>query len=146
MKRIRECESCAENGDHGVPAVGHSENPEWSGYWLCEQCIHEYNGRPPVNQVIVEEEKAMTRREEKAMRYASGRKGCQEVMGRFVAIWQVKGQEVMVLPRGKHLTFDSLDEAEKALEHRARIAQFTFDTRGIIKSTATGEVLRTIAL
>ena len=46
----QECESCAENGDHGVPAVGHSVNPEWSGYWLCRACIGEYDARPPVNQ------------------------------------------------------------------------------------------------
>lgn len=50
MTRLVECESCAENGTHGVPATGHSTNPEWSGYNLCDECQAEYNGRDPVNQ------------------------------------------------------------------------------------------------
>jgi len=41
------CESCAEGG-YVVPAVGHSENLDWSGYWLCEECIREYNSRAPL--------------------------------------------------------------------------------------------------
>lgn len=41
----RECESCAAAGQHGIPAVGHSTNPNWSGYWLCQECIDEYNSR-----------------------------------------------------------------------------------------------------
>lgn len=49
MKKQLECESCAQNGAHGVPAVGHSRNPEWSGYDLCQECIAEYDNRPPVN-------------------------------------------------------------------------------------------------
>lgn len=40
-----ECDSCAENGEHGIPAVGHSQNPDWSGYDLCAQCINEYDQR-----------------------------------------------------------------------------------------------------
>jgi hypothetical protein len=43
-----ECESHAVNGEH-VPAVGHSSNPDWSGYNLCAECIAEYDRRPAVN-------------------------------------------------------------------------------------------------
>ena len=43
-----DCESCAVNGER-VPAVGHSINPDWSGYNLCASCIAEYDSRPPVN-------------------------------------------------------------------------------------------------
>ena len=49
--KLVECESCAEGGFHGVPAVGNSNNPEWSGYDLCQECIEEYNNREPVNSV-----------------------------------------------------------------------------------------------
>lgn len=45
---VPECDSCAENGNHGVPAVGHSINPDWSGYNLCQECIEEYNARGPI--------------------------------------------------------------------------------------------------
>jgi hypothetical protein len=44
-ERMIECDSCAEGGEHGVPAVRHSENPDWSGYDLCQECIEEYNQR-----------------------------------------------------------------------------------------------------
>jgi len=43
------CESCAVTGDT-TPAVRHSTNPEWSGYWLCESCAGELDLRPPVDQ------------------------------------------------------------------------------------------------
>ena len=43
----QECESCAEAGDHGVPGVGYSKNKNWSGYWLCQECINEYDSRMP---------------------------------------------------------------------------------------------------
>lgn len=49
MMAVIECESCAEGGFYGVPAVGHSSNPEWSGYNLCQECIDEYDRRPPIN-------------------------------------------------------------------------------------------------
>lgn len=49
MNKNNECESCAENGEHGVPAVGHSKNPDWSGYNLCQECIDEYDRRSPIN-------------------------------------------------------------------------------------------------
>jgi hypothetical protein len=41
----RECESCAEGGQHGVPATCHSSNPDWSGYDLCDECRAEYDSR-----------------------------------------------------------------------------------------------------
>ncbi len=42
------CESCAEGGLE-TSATGHSTNPDWSGYDLCDDCIAEYNGRAPIN-------------------------------------------------------------------------------------------------
>lgn len=45
-----ECESCAAGGIHGVIATGHSTNPEWTGYDLCDECQAEYNSRSPINQ------------------------------------------------------------------------------------------------
>lgn len=49
MNQEIECESCAENGQHGIAAIGHSNNPDWSGYDLCQECINEYDARLPVN-------------------------------------------------------------------------------------------------
>jgi hypothetical protein len=46
------CESCLQTGER-VPATGHSRNPDWSGYDLCDECQGEYNSRPPVNQATV---------------------------------------------------------------------------------------------
>ncbi len=50
FEAVIECESCAEGGQHGVPAVGHSRNPDWSGYNLCQECIDEYDSRPSINK------------------------------------------------------------------------------------------------
>lgn len=48
LKRKRiECESCIVAGIH-TPATGHSTNPDWSGYNLCDQCQQEYNNREPL--------------------------------------------------------------------------------------------------
>lgn len=46
---LRECESCAEVGIHNIPAIGHCQNPDYSGYWLCAECITEYDSRPYEN-------------------------------------------------------------------------------------------------
>jgi len=40
-----ECDSCRETGIH-TPATGHSTNPDWSGYDLCDECRAEYDSRP----------------------------------------------------------------------------------------------------
>lgn len=45
----KECESCAEGGERNVPGVRNPQNPDWSGYWCCEECATEYDGRSPVN-------------------------------------------------------------------------------------------------
>jgi hypothetical protein len=50
MNYTHECESHLVNGEH-VPAVGHSRNPDWSGYKLCQECIDEYDGRCEVNEI-----------------------------------------------------------------------------------------------
>lgn len=42
------CESCLEGGIK-TPATGHSKNPDWSGYNLCDKCITEYDSREPIN-------------------------------------------------------------------------------------------------
>jgi len=47
-----ECESCAVTGIK-TPATGHSNNPEWSGYDLCDECIAEYDSRQPINTATV---------------------------------------------------------------------------------------------
>jgi len=44
-KRMIECDSHAESGEHGVPATTKSGNPDWSGYDLCDECADEYNSR-----------------------------------------------------------------------------------------------------
>jgi hypothetical protein len=43
----RFCDSCAVSGDR-VLATGHSTNPDWSGYDLCDECQEEYNQRDPI--------------------------------------------------------------------------------------------------
>lgn len=53
-QKIVECESCLVTGEH-VPATGHSTNPDWSGYDLCDECIAEYNSRAPINSAKNEE-------------------------------------------------------------------------------------------
>lgn len=42
---IIECDACAQDGGH-VPATGHSSNPQWSGYELCDECIEHYDAEP----------------------------------------------------------------------------------------------------
>tara|TARA_Y100000310_G_C20257541_1_gene612069 strand:+ start:437 stop:625 length:189 start_codon:yes stop_codon:yes gene_type:complete len=37
------CEFCGI-----VDWTGHSDNPEWQGYDLCEDCIKEANNHPPI--------------------------------------------------------------------------------------------------
>ncbi len=44
---MAECDSCAEGGEHGAPAVERGKNPDWSGYDLCQECIDEYDSRMP---------------------------------------------------------------------------------------------------
>ena len=41
------CEACAasEPPTSLRLGVGRSENPEYSGYWLCQECIEEYDNR-----------------------------------------------------------------------------------------------------
>jgi len=39
--RVTMCESCNEK-----PATGHCQNPDFSGYELCDECITEYDTRP----------------------------------------------------------------------------------------------------
>lgn len=41
------CQCCAQDGSQ-IPAIGHSKNPDWSGYWLCQDCIDEYDARAPL--------------------------------------------------------------------------------------------------
>ena len=53
MMATQECESCAESGEHDIPAIRHSANPDFIGYWLCEECATEYDSRPPVNQATI---------------------------------------------------------------------------------------------
>lgn len=48
------CESCLVAGEH-VPATGHSANPDWSGYDLCDACRAEYDSRPPVDDRHIKE-------------------------------------------------------------------------------------------
>jgi len=45
---MTECDAHAEGGEHGIPAVGHTKNPDWSGYDLCQECIDEYEERAPI--------------------------------------------------------------------------------------------------
>jgi len=41
------CESCILAGKR-VVATGHSSHPDWAGYWLCDDCIAEYDSRAPI--------------------------------------------------------------------------------------------------
>jgi len=56
MEIDQECESHANSGEHNAPAVGHCRNPDYSGYWLCQECIDEYDSRmgytPPESLTI----------------------------------------------------------------------------------------------
>ena len=47
MEKIIKCDAHLVNGEH-VPATGHSSNPEWAGYNLCDKCLAEYNNRQPI--------------------------------------------------------------------------------------------------
>lgn len=47
-----ECESCAEAGQHGVPATTHSSNPDWSGYDLCAECAAHYDAEGPIGEEV----------------------------------------------------------------------------------------------
>ena len=42
-----ECESCLEAGIH-TEATTHSQNPDFSGYDLCEECAKHYDSREPI--------------------------------------------------------------------------------------------------
>jgi len=41
------CESCLVEGIK-TPATTHSNNPDFSGYELCEECAKEYDSRSPL--------------------------------------------------------------------------------------------------
>ena len=43
------CWSC-EMGGIKTPATGHSTNPDWSSYDLCDECQEYYNNEEPIAQ------------------------------------------------------------------------------------------------
>ena len=64
---------------------------------------------------------------------------------KYVAIIIIKGIKSIVFPRSKKTnTFPTIQKAESALDKFSR--RFDFETRGIIKSTVTGEIVSTMAL
>lgn len=64
---------------------------------------------------------------------------------KYTAIWQINSKEVLVLPRSKkRWTFDSVEQAQRALEQRARRA--AINSRGLIKEATSGVVVLHIAL
>ncbi|HWP58997.1 MAG TPA: hypothetical protein VNL14_13980 [Candidatus Acidoferrales bacterium] len=64
---------------------------------------------------------------------------------KFVAIWQVDGKELLVFPRAKRShTFPTVEKAERALERKARY--FPRDSRGCVKRSDTGEIVRSVQL
>lgn len=41
------CEMCQAVGFESA-GVGHTNNPDWCGYLMCEECLEEYEARLPI--------------------------------------------------------------------------------------------------